>query len=46
MDNIEKYWEDYKETLQESAYMSRLNLKQREKDFKEGYKTAIENYGK
>lgn len=46
MDNIDKCWEEYKETLQESAYMSRLNLKQREKDFKEGYKTAIENYGK
>jgi hypothetical protein len=46
MSNIEKYWEEYKESLQQSAYMSRLNLTQREKDFKEGYKIAIEKYGK
>ena len=34
---INKAWEDYKETLQQSAYMERLNIKQRELDFREGY---------
>lgn len=35
--NINEEWEAYKETLQQSAYMDRLNIKQRELDFREGY---------
>jgi hypothetical protein len=40
--NINEEWEKYKETLQQSAYMDRLNIKQRELDFMEGYMRGFE----
>ena len=33
---IDKCWKEFRETIQESEYMARLNLKRRELDFKAG----------
>lgn len=36
-------WEEYKETVQTSAYMQKLSLKEDEKLFKAGFEKALEN---
>lgn len=41
-ENINEAWEKYKEQIQNSQYMQRLILKQRERDFREGYMKAYE----
>jgi hypothetical protein len=38
---MEKDWQEYTETLQQSTYMNRLNIDRRELDFKAGYEKAI-----
>lgn len=39
--SYKKAWEEYKETIQQSAYMQRLSLEHDEKVFKEGFEYGI-----
>lgn len=42
MTDKDKAWKDYKESLQDSSYMSRLKNTEREKDFKAGFEAGLE----
>jgi hypothetical protein len=41
--DYKKAWEEYKETLQQSAYMQRLTLEHDEKVFKAGFECGMQH---